>query len=178
MNTCWRCGVTALVCWGAPCGFVTAGLHLRRVGTARCWPGSLTDEQPLSALCAMPTCARLCFPVDCSLPGSSVHGVLQTRTPAQGAIPFSLSVDSSSVNYLFVNFALTSSIYICSCKYVLTSDFAASALLKHHFSYPSPCPPHTVFGHLESRGSPGLPGGGGRAGPAEPPGLASRLDSS
>ena len=30
-----------------------------------------------------------CNPVDCSLPGSSVHGILQARILAWGAIPFS-----------------------------------------------------------------------------------------
>ena len=30
----------------------------------------------------------LCKPMDCSLPGSSVHGILQARIPESGAIPF------------------------------------------------------------------------------------------
>ena len=35
------------------------------------------------------SCARLCDPVDCSLSGSSVHGILQTRIQEWAAIPFS-----------------------------------------------------------------------------------------
>ena len=34
------------------------------------------------------SCPTLCNPMDCSLPGSSVHGISQARTPEQVAIPF------------------------------------------------------------------------------------------
>ena len=34
-------------------------------------------------------CPTLCGPMDCSLPGSSVHGILQARILEQIAIPFS-----------------------------------------------------------------------------------------
>ena len=35
------------------------------------------------------SCPTLCDPVDCSLPGSSVHGILQARTLEWVAISFS-----------------------------------------------------------------------------------------
>ena len=35
------------------------------------------------------SCLTLCYPMDCSLPGSSVHGVFQARVLAWGAIAFS-----------------------------------------------------------------------------------------
>ena len=35
------------------------------------------------------SCPALCDPVDCSLPGSSVHEILQARIPEWVAIPFS-----------------------------------------------------------------------------------------
>ena len=35
------------------------------------------------------SCLTLCDPMDCSPPGSSVHGILQTRIPEWAAIPFS-----------------------------------------------------------------------------------------
>ena len=35
------------------------------------------------------SCLTLCDPVDSSLPGSSVHGILQARIPEQVAIPYS-----------------------------------------------------------------------------------------
>ena len=34
-------------------------------------------------------CPTLCDPVDCSLPGSSVHGIFQARVLERGAIAFS-----------------------------------------------------------------------------------------
>ena len=45
---------------------------------------SLESETEFSQLC--PT---LCYPVDCSLPGSSVHGILQVRVLEWVAISFS-----------------------------------------------------------------------------------------
>ena len=35
------------------------------------------------------SCLTLCIPMDCSLPGSSVHGILQARILEWVAIPFS-----------------------------------------------------------------------------------------
>ena len=35
------------------------------------------------------SCPTLCNPMDCSLPGSSVHGIFQARVLEQGAIAFS-----------------------------------------------------------------------------------------
>ena len=40
-------------------------------------------------------CRTLCNPMDCSLPGSSVHGTLQARVLEWGAITFSQHVLSS-----------------------------------------------------------------------------------
>ena len=38
------------------------------------------------------SCPTLSDPMDCSLPGSSVHGILQARVPELGAIAFSGNV--------------------------------------------------------------------------------------
>ena len=38
------------------------------------------------------SCPTLCDPMDCSLPGSSVHGVFQARVLEWGAIAFSVSL--------------------------------------------------------------------------------------
>ena len=35
------------------------------------------------------SCPTLCDPIDCNLPGSSVHGILQPRILEWVAIPFS-----------------------------------------------------------------------------------------
>ena len=39
-------------------------------------------------------CLTLCDPVDCTVPGSSVHGLLQARILESVAIPFSLKVEA------------------------------------------------------------------------------------
>ena len=36
------------------------------------------------------SCPTLCDPMDCSLPGSSVHGIFQARVLEWGAIAFSI----------------------------------------------------------------------------------------
>ena len=38
------------------------------------------------------SCATLCDPMDCSLPGSSIHGIFQARVLEWGAIAFSMNV--------------------------------------------------------------------------------------
>jgi len=42
------------------------------------------------------SCPTLCDPMDCSLPGSSVHGILQARVLEWGAIAFSVTHKGSS----------------------------------------------------------------------------------
>ena len=37
-------------------------------------------------------CPTLCNPIDCSLPGSSIHGIFQARVLEWGAIAFSISI--------------------------------------------------------------------------------------
>ena len=51
------------------------------------------------------SCLTLCDPMDCSLPGSSVHGILQARVLQWGAIAFSHRVQKS-VLYICVSFAI------------------------------------------------------------------------
>ena len=41
-------------------------------------------------------CPTLCDPVDCSPPGSSIHGILQARVPEWVAISFSGTIHTSS----------------------------------------------------------------------------------
>ena len=45
------------------------------------------------------SCPTLHDPMDCSLPGSSVHGIFQARVLEWGAIVFSLSVPRIAQNY-------------------------------------------------------------------------------
>ena len=58
---------------------------------------------------SLQSCPALCDPVDCSPPGSSVHGILRARILEWAAMP--------------------SSIYCCSCCLVAKS---CPTLLQHH----------------------------------------------
>ena len=42
-------------------------------------------------------CPSLCNPMDCSLPGSSVHGILQARILERAAIPFSQDLSDPGI---------------------------------------------------------------------------------
>ena len=42
-------------------------------------------------------CSTLCDPMDCSLPGSSVHGILQARILEWVAIPFSRDLPNPGI---------------------------------------------------------------------------------
>ena len=46
-------------------------------------------QEPLVSVCAqsLQSCPTLCHPMDCSPPGSSVHGILQARILEQVAFP-------------------------------------------------------------------------------------------
>ena len=49
-----------------------------------------STEEPFPVVClAAQSCLSLCDPIDCSLPGSSVHGILQTRILQWVAMPSS-----------------------------------------------------------------------------------------
>ena len=44
------------------------------------------------------SCPTLCDPMDCRLPGSSVHGIFQARVLEWGAIAFSRTVSEAWTN--------------------------------------------------------------------------------
>ena len=50
---------------------------------------ALTSEPPVPFSSVTQSCPTPCDPMDCSLPGSSVHGILQARILGWVAIPFS-----------------------------------------------------------------------------------------
>ena len=62
----------------APC---FPSLHLRRAqGDDSLWAGSsLSADLSIQWVLVAQSCPTPCNPMDCSLPGSSVHGILQTR---------------------------------------------------------------------------------------------------
>ena len=49
---------------------------------------TLSSLRPVSEVKISQSCPTLCNPMDCSLPGSSVHGILQARTPEWVLISF------------------------------------------------------------------------------------------
>ena len=44
------------------------------------------------------SCRTLNYPMDCSLPGSSVHGIFQARVLEWGAIAFSIAPSKEAIN--------------------------------------------------------------------------------
>ena len=61
--------------------------ELTKVPELENWPGNFNQVQ------VPQSCPTLCDPMDCSLPGSSVHGILQARIVEWVAIPFSEKED-------------------------------------------------------------------------------------
>ena len=58
----------------------------------------LSNVYPAAAK-SLQSCPTLCDPMDCSLPGFSVHGILQARTLEWVAISFSMSILVSNITW-------------------------------------------------------------------------------
>ena len=69
-----------------------ANKHMKRCST------SLVIAAATAAAASLQSCLTLCILTDCSLPGSSVHGILQARVLEWGAI--ALFITSHSVDSL------------------------------------------------------------------------------
>ena len=61
------------------------------------WSG-LPFPSPMHESEVTQSCLTLSDPMDCSLPGSSIHGIFQARVLEWGAIAFSASFSSSQEN--------------------------------------------------------------------------------
>ena len=87
-----NCGCTleALDAWATSPDFGVTGLRgsPEQLPRNSPWIGSSEKSVKVKVLVAQ-WCPTLCNPVDCSLPGSSVHGILQAGIPEWIAIPFS-----------------------------------------------------------------------------------------
>ena len=70
----------------------------------------------LSSCLTRSSCPTCSDPIDCSLPGSSIHGIFQARVLEWGAIAFSESIPRMGHVYLFtaVSWALSQEIYVLS----------------------------------------------------------------
>ena len=58
-------------------------------------PAYLPPEKLVYRLCyakSLQSCPTLSNPMDCSLPGSSIHGIFQAKVPEWGAIAFSIVI--------------------------------------------------------------------------------------
>ena len=69
----------------------------------RCWSGvplPFLPRQHCAAAAAksLQSCLTLCDPMDCSPPGSSIHGIFQARVLAWGAIAFSTKTAQFGAN--------------------------------------------------------------------------------
>ena len=86
------------------------------------------------------SCPTLCNPIDCSLPGSSVHEILQARILEWVAISFSRGSSwprDQTLISLFVGRFFTSWATRGAKQYPVTSMLASSSLL--HFIYKNWC---------------------------------------
>ena len=53
------------------------------------------------------SCLTLCDPIDCSLPGSSIHGIFQARVLEWGAIAFSAMTTAAESHFSRVRLCVT-----------------------------------------------------------------------
>ena len=67
------------------CGWVSLFVLFADVSTA---PGVCVCMCVCMCVLVAQSCATVCNPVDCSFPGSSVHGILQARVLEWVAFPF------------------------------------------------------------------------------------------
>ena len=63
------------------------------------------------------SCPILSDPMDCSLPDSSVHGILQARVLEWVAIAFS-NVYAYTYAYIYIYISLCVCVCVCVCEYV------------------------------------------------------------
>ena len=78
---------------------------------------------PLSPAAAaaksLQSCPTLCDPMDCSLPGSSTHGIFQARVLEWGAIAFSLTISWSLFKLVSIKSVMPSNHLILCCPHLL-----------------------------------------------------------
>ena len=59
-------------------------------------------EHAAAAAKSLQSCPTLCDPMDCSLPGSSVHGIFQARVLEWVAIAFSINSLGDLFSFFFL----------------------------------------------------------------------------
>ena len=84
---------------------------------------------------AAQSCLTLSDPMDCSIPGSSVHGIFQARVLEWGAIAFRDSQIYISFIYSFNKYLLVA--YYVSAKINLSFSASQTFLLRLYFQLPA-----------------------------------------
>ena len=70
------------------------------------------------------SCPTLCDPMDCSLPGSCIHGIFQARVLEWGAIAFSLAIINSAAMNIGVHVSVSILVSsVCMPSSVTTFSF-------------------------------------------------------
>ena len=81
---------------------------LTKVSCIMCHNASLNKSQKTDKVLAAQSCPTLCNPTVGSLPGSSVHGILQARILEWAAVPFSRRYsqprDQTQISYIVSEF--------------------------------------------------------------------------
>ena len=76
-------------------GIVAVGIEVA-VLPPEIWADSLAAFSQDQFSSVAQSCPTLCDPMDCSPPGSSVHGIFQARVLERGAIAFSIELQTFS----------------------------------------------------------------------------------
>ena len=79
-----------------------------------------TEKRPGGSVCAQ-LCPTLSDPMDCSLPGSSIHGIFQARVLEWVPLPSPVNIglkrlSSSSSIYIYKTYSSQMYVFICSCR--------------------------------------------------------------
>ena len=86
-NTGWSSEPSAFRLWWLLCLLVSHSSLVRMTNGCQ-WTINMIHGKKMKVLVSQ-SCPTLCDPMDCSPPGSSVHGILQARILEWVAIPFS-----------------------------------------------------------------------------------------
>ena len=84
---------------------------------------------------SLQSCPTLCDPMDCSLPGFSVHGILQARTLERVAISFSKTKARQDKTLFYVAFMLLTMTYVNIQRKIHTTSRTVERKTEHMNRY-------------------------------------------
>ena len=96
------------------------------------------------------SCLTLCDPMDCSPPGSSIHGIFQARGLEWGAIAITTSIPTPTLVFISIG-ALSSSCSVLNLHYTVTlhSTRQSYPALLYPSRLPSPLLCNATLLHFE-----------------------------